>query len=267
MRVGSVLFTLGALLALSSGCVFVPKTKLTASETQNRALSEQNRAQLTEIENLKVHTRDVEEQLARTEQRLALFQQRVGLDGEQLANYERIDEELQAVRSGPWRMASEVSRRLEELTRRYPSLHFDPTTGVSKFDTDVLFDSGEAELKPQAQTALADLAAMLKTPEAQDLHVMVVGHTDDEPVAKLPGRRLYPNNYHLSSARALAVADFLRQQGVAGQRVAVSSYGDDQPIAPNATPRDQQKNRRVEIFVMAREVPVVGWTETMPSVY
>jgi len=80
-------------------------------------------------------------------------------------------------------------------------------------------------------------------------------------------REKYPSNFHLSTARANAVANLLQEKGVAPQRVGVAGFGGHQPIAPNATPRDRRKNRRVEVFVMAPGVPVVGWTETIPSVY
>ncbi len=108
---------------------------------------------------------------------------------------------------------------------------------------------------------------MLNSPEASDLKVVVVGHTDSRQIAKRPARDQFPNNFHLSTARANAVADVMTQAGLSASRIGVAGFGDHQPIAPNATPRDRQKNRRVEIFVMSNDVPVVGWTDSMPSVY
>ncbi len=84
---------------------------------------------------------------------------------------------------------------------------------------------------------------------------------------KRPARERYPNNFHLSTARAHAVADRLRREGIGEQRVGVAGFGPHQPIAPNVSPKDRRKNRRVEIFVMAPDVPVVGWTDSISSVY
>ena len=59
----------------------------------------------------------------------------------------------------------------------------------------------------------------------------------------------------------------LQQLGLANQRIGTMGYGPHQPVAPNKSPDDRRKNRRVEIFVMADEVPVIGWTESTPSLY
>jgi chemotaxis protein MotB len=63
------------------------------------------------------------------------------------------------------------------------------------------------------------------------------------------------------------VADLLQQAGLPEQRLGVAGLASHEPVAPNATEKDRQKNRRVEIFVMASDVPVVGWTDTMPTLY
>lgn len=59
------------MLLLIAGCGFVSQSRYRASQTQNRALSEQNKAQLAEIENLKVHARSVEDRLIEAERSLA----------------------------------------------------------------------------------------------------------------------------------------------------------------------------------------------------
>ena len=174
---------------------------------------------------------------------------------------------LQEPAAGARRLPPSVSKQLADLSRRCPALNFDPATGVGKLDTDVLFDSGHDELKPAAQAMLAELGRVLQSPEAGDLKVMVVGHTDNVPLAGKSLRERYANNFHLSTARALAVADCLRREGLNERRIGVAGFGPHEPIAASATAADRAKNRRVEIFVIAPDVPVVGWTDSVPSVY
>jgi chemotaxis protein MotB len=257
--------------AVLPGCLFVPKTELNASLAQNRALTEQSQAQLAEIGNLKAHTRALEDRVIRGEKQLALSQERSSLDRKQLDSYERERDELyhqfKDLSYGGGRLPPELSRQLAELSRRFPSLQFDPETGISKLDTDILFDSGEAELKPGAGQLLEELVRVLKSPAAGDLKLMVAGHTDNQVIVGREARQKYPNNFHLSTARALAVADRMKRAGLPERRLGVAGFGPHQPIAANASAQDRQKNRRVEIFVMPSDVPVVGWSDSTPSVY
>lgn len=264
---------LGALvvLALGPGCTWVSSGQFSAAQTQNRILTEQSQAQLAEIENLKAHNRTVENQLIQAEEELAELDQRIGVDRKHLANFQRerrqlrgkVDSMVQGARGG----AAGPDPQLEQLSRRYDWLRFDPETGISRFDADVLFDSGQAELRPDARDTLDELVRLLKSPQGGELRIMIVGHTDSRQIAKRPTREKYPDNWHLSTARALAVADYLKQAGVADEQLGVAGYGRHQPISSNASAGDREQNRRVEIFVMGPETPVVGWTESMTSVY
>ncbi len=258
------------LYAILCGCSS-SRSQLAALQSKNRELVEQTEAQAARIDNLKVHSRNIEDQLMRAEEDLALMEEQLGLDRKQIDNYEQERDLLHSQvlglvgRRTP--MPSELHGRLAEISRRYPSLQFDPHTGVSKLDTDILFDTGSAQLKPGAEELLKELAQVLDAPAARDLKVLVAGHTDDRQVARKPARDKYDDNFDLSTERALAVASSLEREGLAEHRMAVAGFGAHQPVAPNLTPNDRQKNRRVELFVMAPDVPVVGWTETMPTLY
>jgi chemotaxis protein MotB len=269
MKASLALFICAAAVVLS-GCM-VPKSELNSALTQNRALTEQSQAQLAEIENLKAHSRALEDRVIRSEKQLAVQQERAGLDRKQLEGYERerdgLYRQFKDLSYGGGRLPPELSRQLADLSRRFPSLQFDPETGVSKLDTDILFDSGEAELKPRAGQLLDELVRILKSPAAGELKLMVAGHTDNQAIVGREVREKYPNNFHLSTARALAVADRMKRAGLPERRLGVAGFGPYQPIASNATAQDRQKNRRVEIFVMPNDVPVVGWSDSTPSVY
>ena len=77
----ALLLSCGAL-----GCSFVPKTKFDAAQSQNRTLTEQTKAQVAEIQNLKVHTRKVEDQLIKAEEDLARLDDQNGRNRQKLAN-------------------------------------------------------------------------------------------------------------------------------------------------------------------------------------
>lgn len=265
------LFLSAAILTVGGGCGLVTKAQFDAAQSQNRVLSEQNRSQMAELENLKTHSREAEDRLKTAEEKLAAMADQRELERRQLANYERerrqLHEQVKGLAQARGPLPPETNRRLAELTARYPNLRFDPETGVGKFDTDILFDSGQTELKPGAERVLAELVGVLKSPEAADLKVLVVGHTDDRPIAKRPARELYASNFDLSTARAQSVADRLRRLGLEDTRLGVAGFAAHEPLTANVSKNDRQKNRRVEIFVMAPETPVVGWTDTMPKLY
>ncbi len=262
---GVALATLGL-----SGCL-APQSQVDAMRVQNQSLSQQNRALAAQVENLQVHSRNTEDQLARAEENLALVDERLSLNQKQLTNYQREREQLpgHAGRLSNWRsrLTPEIAKKLADISRRYPSLQFDAKAGVAKMDTDILFDSGADGLKSGAEKVLAELAQLMKSPDGRDLRLMIVGHTDDQKIAGRPVREKNPSNFHLSTSRALAVADKLHKFGLPDERMGVAGFGPYQPVAPNLTAQDRQKNRRVEIFVMAPEVPVIGWTESTPGLY
>jgi len=252
-----------ALLASAlSGCAFAPRSELTAAQLQNRLLSEQSIAQAAEIDNLKNHSHQIEDKLIGAEQQLAQLDQQSQTDRKRLA---AMHDELYDGHGR--RLPAELSRQLANLTRKYSSLQFDSAMGAAKLDTDVLFDPGEAELKEDAQQMLGEFARIMRSNEARDLKLMVVGHTDALKIARREVRERYPDNFHLSTARALAVASYLKQSGMPADRIGVSGFGDHEPIASNATAEDRRRNRRVEVFVLPPEAPIVGWTETTPSLY
>ncbi|HUY90380.1 MAG TPA: OmpA family protein [Pirellulales bacterium] len=265
-------FVCAALFALVSaaGCQFVPKSRKDAAELQNRNLVEQQRALLAENENLKTHHRTLEGQLHQAEEELAALDDRVGLDRRKLSNYEREREAVQKQLGGLMRgrgLPVGVNQRLTQLAQRHQALEIDRQTGAAKLDADVLFDSGEARLRTEAHAMLDDFAELLQSPEAAELRVMVVGHTDNRRVIKRETKRRYPDNWRLSTARALAVTEYLQSKGVREEQLGVIGYGRHQPVASNETASDRQRNRRVELFLTGPETPVVGWHDAKTGTY
>ena len=107
----------------------------------------------------------------------------------------------------------------------------------------VLFTSGHAELKDRAKTVLAPIAAELKKVNND---IIIEGHTDNVPIKS--GK--YASNWELSMARAYSVLVFFMEQGIEARHLAGIGYGENRPIADNATSEGRAKNRRIEISLM-----------------
>ncbi|MCE9546952.1 MAG: OmpA family protein [Planctomycetia bacterium] len=259
---------LGVSVLAAGGCTWMPESQFSAVQARFRRLSEQTDSQQSEIANLNAHRRSVEDQLIAAERELAALDKQNKANVQRLAVYEQERQALYRKLSGTGgRLPAGVSDQLAALARRYPFLNYDPQTGVGKLDTDVLFNTAEAQLLPDAKEMLTQFAGILRSPDAKGLRLMVVGHTDNERIKGPDVREEYPNNWHLSAGRALAVADFLRVCGVSETQMGVAGFGQYQPVAANNSGPERQKNRRVELFLVAPDVPVVGWTETLSTVY
>ncbi len=101
----------------------------------------------------------------------------------------------------------------------------------------IFFDFNKAEIKPESQPALQEIAKLLQgTPT---LRVWVVGHTDSAGTPEA--------NLKLSSARAAAVVAALVQSGIDSKRLAPFGAGPFAPVAANTAEEGRARNRRVEL--------------------
>ena len=116
----------------------------------------------------------------------------------------------------------------------------------------ILFDSGEAELKPGGAGVLRKVAAILA--QHPNLKVHVIGHTDNIPI-RPAARSRFPSNWELSTTRATAAVRFLTESaGVDPRRLGAVGYGEFRPIADNATPEGRSRNRRIAITILSEEM-------------
>ena len=121
---------------------------------------------------------------------------------------------------------------------------------VITFLSEVFFDSGKDIIKADGKLSLDKVAEVLKR-DVPNSQVAVEGHTDDDPI-KYSG---WKSNWELSSARALAVVHYLIDDcKVEPQRLSANGYGEYHPAAPNDTPQNKQKNRRVEIVILPSKI-------------
>ena len=117
---------------------------------------------------------------------------------------------------------------------------------VIELRADALFDSGKAELRPNAEKALHNAAETLKKFGRNIKSVRVDGHTDNRRIHT----KEFPSNKELSEARAKAVSAYLiKLSGLPADKFIVTGYGDTQPVADNNTKKGQAENRRVVVTV------------------
>jgi chemotaxis protein MotB len=104
----------------------------------------------------------------------------------------------------------------------------------------VLFESGQAALKPQALDVLKKLGGLFRKSSSS---IIVEGHTDDVPIQ---GGH-FSSNWELSSARSATVIRYLESLGVSASRFTLVGYNQFRPLVPNNSSQNRAKNRRVRI--------------------
>jgi outer membrane protein OmpA-like peptidoglycan-associated protein len=110
----------------------------------------------------------------------------------------------------------------------------------------IQFDTGKDTLRPGSFRVLDEIAAILLGREELD-RIRIEGHTDDVGAAAY--------NKELSDRRARAVVRYLVAKGVGKDRLAAQGFGEEKPIASNATALGRAKNRRVEFTILDRDAP------------
>ncbi len=136
-------------------------------------------------------------------------------------------------------------RLKEEIANKEVKLDLTNRGVVITLTSDILFDSGKADIKPEAYPILDKVAEILKYKIA-DRNVGVEGHTDNQPIKYSH----WKSNWELSTARAVNVVHYLIKKGVPPQRLTAIGYGEYRPIADNSTEEGRRKNRRVEIVIL-----------------
>ncbi|AUX22484.1 uncharacterized protein SOCEGT47_029870 [Sorangium cellulosum] len=240
MRIIAWLFALLLIIALAVGA-FLVKTRydgLTARLAQCHAERDEQKAKLAETS----AERDRERTAREGSDRLAAESQA------SLSATRGELEELRKLRADAEQRLTAfnaITARLQKMTDmgKLKVLIRDGRM-IVKLPAEVLFPSGSAELSPDGQAALKEVASVLK--EYEDRRFMVAGHTDNVPLAEAK----YRNNWELSTARALTVTEFVIAAGMRPNNLVAAGYGEFDPVSPNNTPSGRQENRRIEIVLL-----------------
>ncbi len=119
----------------------------------------------------------------------------------------------------------------------------------------VLFNSGQAQVKPAGLKILTQVSDVLKN--VTDKQIRIEGHTDNVPIG-LKIRDKFPTNWELSTARATNVVRFfIDRGGVSRESLEAVGFADTRPVAGNDTEDGRTENRRIEIVLYPRDLSQV----------
>ena len=128
-----------------------------------------------------------------------------------------------------------------------------PSDGMEiTFRSNLLFQSGSAELRPAVRRTMKMIAGLIST-SVEDAEILVGGHTDDSPIHT----RRFPSNWELSTARASSVVKEFISSGYDPKMMVAMGYAETRPAYPNRTEKgvpikeNRNRNRRVVIKVVA----------------
>ncbi|MEM6956700.1 MAG: OmpA family protein [Myxococcota bacterium] len=209
--------------------------------TQNGELVARLRALGEDVQDLEGQRSTLESNLEETRQALEELRARQAQAQARLATFQNLIERFRSmIESGQLRVRIVRNRMVVELPEG------------------VLFDSARANLKDGAAETLQQVASVLASIENRQFQI--AGHTDNIPIRT----RRFPNNWALSTARAVTVARYLIEQNVPATRISAAGYADTQPVASNDDDEGRAQNRRIEIVLVPNldELPDLSSLQT-----
>ena len=149
------------------------------------------------------------------------------------------------------RYRSEFFGRLRAILGNRPDVRIVGDRFV--FQSEVFFDTGQAQLLPEGRAELDKVAAALidldkQIPGEIAWVLRVDGHTDVRPV----NGPTFHSNWELSSARAISVVQYLISRGVPAQRLVAAGFAEFQPLDTGNTEEAFKRNRRIELKLTER---------------
>ena len=222
------------------------RTQLGSLQALLDAASERDAATKVQIENLGSQLNSALAQVASEQRRRAELEE---------AERKRLEEEAKSLRDEAKLLAryrSDYFGKLSEVLAGREGVRVVGDRFV--FSSEVLFETGSAELSTEGRSQIAGVASILRDvsdqiPTAIDWIIRVDGHTDNVPISG--GQFL--DNWELSQARALSVVRFMQDDlGFPPERMAATGFGEYRPVAEGDTPEARAQNRRIELKLTER---------------
>lgn len=166
------------------------------------------------------------------------------VDSDELNEYEKMAEALEKEQLTK---SEELAEKIEETIQENNLQDQIDVEFTSQFvqltlNGAILYDSGRAELKKEAEPILSKVGLILE--KYAESTIEIEGHTDNVPMHSAT----FPSNNELSTARAMAVFYYLTENtNLQASNIKHSGRGEYVPIADNSTEEGRSKNRRVEI--------------------
>ena len=200
-----------------------------------------------EVNRVVLSTAELEEELdKRRAEQQSLSNEIITVSGEKSQLLTKLEQEQKSKKQ----IANLKSRLEQELNEsRVEISQLKNQMTVIKLTSEVLFNSGSAEIKPAGKKVLSIIADSLNA--YPDRAISVEGHTDNVPIVN-KGR--YQSNWELSAARGLAAVNYFQQNSqVDPGRLRAVGYGQYNPVSSNKTARGRSLNRRIEIRLLAAD--------------
>ena len=192
------------------------------------------------------------------EQRAALEKDKTSLEREQAslrAQNEALDRERMKLLETSKQSQSQYDALVQELNKEVQQGQLQVRQFKDMLTVDVaeqlFFDSGRATLKETGKDVLKRVADAIKSYD--DKAIRVVGHTDNVPISGAL-QKTYASNWELSVARATTVVRFLQESGIEPERLVATGRAEYAPVAENDSPEGRQKNRRIEITLINKNL-------------
>lgn len=155
-----------------------------------------------------------------------------------------LDRELKEIKE-----TREHARRLrmalkDEIEKGSVSIQTEGMKVIVHIMENASFASGYADVRPEFLPVLEEIAALIDNNSGE---ITVSGHTDDVPISNARFR----SNWELSTSRAVSVThELLKRANIDEDRIIVTGHADTRPRAPNDTPENRTKNRRVDVSIV-----------------
>ncbi len=156
--------------------------------------------------------------------------------------------QLVYVRQLQKQMRDKVMSEVPPNLRKDVSIAQDGQLMRFRFADQVLFDSGQADLKDTGKEILRHMADAFNAQGLNSTYslIQVEGHTDDRPIHTAA----FESNWQLSSARATSVVGFLQEKGLNPKILSATGYSQYRPLSLDSNDEGRQLNRRIEVVLV-----------------